>query len=73
MFHPDLTPVSSLPDGSMSLGSFRLTVSPSVDVGNGKQDQHGAWIIFGAYYKLISTVFSQKSYDFQPKGLSTQH
>ncbi len=31
-----------------------------------------ACIIFSAYYRLISsTAFSQKSYYFQPKGLST--
>ncbi len=30
-------------------------------------------IIVSAYYNLVSTAFSLKSYYFQPKGLSTKH
>ena len=33
----------------------------------------GFVLFLSAYYRLILTVFSQISYYFQPKGLSTQH
>ncbi len=69
---PEGKAVAYMRDGSSNVKSSSYRDKKGNVVFEGLVGDRIRWacIIFSTYYKLISTAFSQKSYYFQPKGLS---
>ena len=63
--------IATMSEGTEMLEA--LLARPDIDLNVRNGEAGMVRIIFSAYYKLMFTAFSRKSYYFQPKGMSTQH